>query len=119
MVVVEEPSQVYDEFEEILENDGIIYEKEPDDENVIARYLRKAGNEDTLPDYEELEVKGLEFLKIRGKEKFYEVNVGENEIEIGVNIRQLSDGRWALSSISSEESDFAEFLESHVGRNAF
>ena len=84
MVVAEEPGQVYDEFEEIVESEDIIYEKEPDDENAIDRYLRKAGNEDTLPDYKELEVKGLEFWKIEKQEKFYNVNVGGNKIEIGV-----------------------------------
>ncbi len=93
----------------------LIYEGEPDDGNAVDRYLRKAGNEDTLPDYEELEIKGLEFWKVEGQEKFYSANVGGNEVEIGVNIRQLSDDRWVLSSISSEEPKFAEFLESYLG----
>ena len=115
MLVANRPSQLYYEIEEILGNEDIIYEKGTRYDNKIDRFLKKSRYEDNLPVSEELEIETLNFQKIIGSEKFYEVNLGKYEVDISVNIKQLSDDRWVLSSISSEEPDFAKFLESYLG----
>lgn len=114
MIVAERPSQLYDEFEEILENEDIIYEKGSRYENSIDQFLKKSRYEDILPVSEELEVEALTFHKIIGSEKFYEVDLGGYEVDISVEITQINQNQWTISSINSEDPYFAEFLESYL-----
>ena len=115
MLVAEKPSQLYSEIEEILETDNIIYEKESTHDDAIDLFLKKSGNEEVLPRYEKLVLDELNFQRIQGTKKFYEAKLGDYEVDISIDLWQLNDGRWTMSSIDSDDSNFGDFLESYLG----
>lgn len=87
------PSEVYNQFEKILNDEEIHYPDLLDPEN-------------------EIPVKLLGFNRIEGGKKYYDLKV-ENKIEIYVSIEMVDDERYEISEITSIEDDnrLGKYLE--------
>lgn len=114
MIVGETPGEVYSEIEKILENEDLVYIKDPEEEDDLERIMKNSAGLGPLPELEELKVKGLEFEKIANTRKYYEVALGDYTVEMSVDIDQSDDGKWAMTDINSEDNGFAKFVKSYL-----